>query len=229
MSSNLSAINPLSYMGVRPVKPAPVYFKTRAPTTDDLKNFIISTIWIDTDAQNAYMMVDNSAGVATWLNLGTGSSGIQTVTTPDANVVTPVSNNINIVNGAGIAVTGSGDDITITATATPFIITWSVITAATKTIVVNEGYFANKKAGVAFTLPATAAVGDVFYVSAIDAGGWTIGQSIGQSIRLGSSVTTTGGGGSLASTAIGDSVFVVCAVANTDFVAVSGCGNITVV
>lgn len=229
MSSQPNSVNPLAYIGVTPATPAPVTFQTRAPTSDDVKNFRLSTIWIDKDADTVYMLVDNSGGVATWNNLGGGAGDLSTLTMPDLTVITPVANNINFLDGAGIAITGTGDDVTIAATATPFKITWSVIATATKTIVVNEGYFANRGAGVTFTLPATAALGDIFYVSAIDAGGWTIGQSAGQSIRIGNQITTTGGGGSLASTAIGNTVCVVCSVANTGFNVISSMGNITVV
>lgn len=229
MSTQPNSVNPLSYIGSTPATPAPVTFQSRAPTTDDVKNFRISTIWIDKTADSAYMLVDNSGGTATWISLGAGSGQLSTLTMPDATVISPVANNINFVDGAGIAITGSGDDITVTATITPFLIAWSVITAATKTIVVNEGYFANRGAGVAFVLPATSAVGDVFYVSGIDAGGWSITQSAGQNIRIGNQISTTGGGGSLASTAIGDSVFCVCSVANTSWVVQSSMGNITIV
>jgi hypothetical protein len=229
VSSFLSAVNPLSYLGVRPVTPPPVTFQQRAPTTDDVKNFVLSTIWMDLASENAYMLVDNASGVGTWKILTGGSGSLDTITTPDAVVVTPVANNINFLNGAGISITGSGDNVTVAATAAPFIVPWSVIVAASKTIIVNEGYFANRGGGVAFTLPAAAAVGDVFYLSALHADGWSLGQSAGQSVQIGSFSTTVGGGGSLASNAIGNSIFAVCAVANLTWVVQSSMGNITVV
>ena len=199
------------------------------PTSSNYKNFRLGDEWLDTTASIWYKLADITGTTATWVSLGSGGAGsVNTFTTADLNVVTPVANNVDFANGAGISITGSGDTITITNTSTTGVV-WSVITAATKTIVVNEAYFANRGAGVTFTLPATAVVGDQFCISSISAGGWTIGQSAGQSIRLGSSLTTPGGGGSLASTAIGDSVCVVCAVANTDFIAINGTGNITIV
>jgi hypothetical protein len=228
MSTTLSSLNPLSYMGVKRLTPPNLTIQSDAPTISDIKNFDLGAMWIDTTAQNIYMLVNMDSGLATWQLLG-GASDLITITMPDSTVVEPSAGNINFLNGSGISVTGSGASITFTATASPFVVQWSVITTATKTIVVNEGYFANRGAGVAFTLPAVCSVGDVFYLSAIDAGGWSIVQNAGQDIRLGNQISTTGAGGSLSSTAIGDSIFCVCSVANTSFVVISSMGNITVV
>ena len=201
-----------------------------APSSNNYKNFREGDEWLDKSADVWYKLADITGTTATWTAVsGAGISGINTITTPDTTVVTPVANNVNLVNGTGIAVTGSGDDITITATATPFIVIWTVIAAATKQIVVNEGYFANRGVGVEFNLPTTSSVGDVFYLSAIDAGGWSLTQNALQNIRIGNQITTTGAGGSLASSAIGDSIFAVCSVANVSWVVQSSMGNITFV
>jgi hypothetical protein len=228
MSTTLSSLNPLSYMGVKRLTPPNLTVETDAPTTADIKNFDLGALWLDSTANNIYMLVNKDSGIATWQLLG-GASDLLSITMPDSTIIEPSANNINFLNGSGIAITGSGSSITFTATASPFMIQWSVITDPTKTIVVNEGYFANRGGGVTFTLPAVAAVGDVFYVSSILADGWTIAQNAGQNIRIGNQISTTGVGGSLSSTAIGDSIFCVCSVANTSFVAQSVIGNITVV
>ena len=200
-----------------------------APTSNNYKNFREGDEWLDTTNMDWYKLSDITGTTATWTIIGGASGDLQTITTPDTTVVVPTANNINFVNGVGIDITGSGSDITFAVTAPPTFVDWSVITAATKAMVVDEGYFANAGGGVTFTFPAVAALGDVFYISSINAGGWTLAQNAGQSVRIGSSITTTGVGGSLASTAIGDSIFIVCAVANTSFVVVSSMGNITVV
>jgi len=215
-------------MGVKRLTPPNLSIESDAPTTSDIKNFDLGAVWLDTTTENVYMLVNKDGGVATWQLLG-GQQDLISITTPDSTVVEPTDGNINFLNGSGITITGSGSDITFTATASPFILQWEVITDATKTIVVNEGYFANRGAGVTFTLPAVSALGDVFYLSAINAGGWILAQNAGQDVRMGNQITTTGAGGSLASTAIGDSLFCVCSVANTSFVVISSMGNITVV
>ena len=147
-----------------------------------------------------------------------------------AKVLTMASEQVGtatITAGTGISVTPGANTITIANTSTG--LTWTVITGATQALAVNNGYFANRGAGVTFTLPGTAAVGDVIEVSNMNAGGWIIAQNAGQSIKISSGDTTGGVGGSLASTANGDSVKMVCNVANTNFVCVSIVGNITVV
>lgn len=107
---------------------------------------------------------------------------------------------------------------------------WSVIAGAAQAMVAGNGYFANNAGTVTFTLPATAAVGDTFEVAGMNnATGWSIAQNAGQTIHIGTLDTTTGVGGSLASTATYDWIKIVCNVANTDFVAHAKQGNITVV
>jgi len=228
MSSNFSGVNPLSYVGVTPATPPPVTFQDRAPTSDDIQNFSLSTIWLDKEGEKAYMLVSKDVGVAIWLPLGGTLNGVQTLTTPDTNVVSPVNGNINFLNGSGMAITGSGDDVTFSTIAPPFMIQWNVITTPTATLVINEGFISNAGGGVTFSLPVTCAVGDVFFVNNVNAGGWTIAQNAGQSIRMGNMTTTVGVGGSLASTDIGDSIAFVCWDANTSFTCTSSMGNITV-
>lgn len=109
---------------------------------------------------------------------------------------------------------------------------WSVITGASQAMVKSNGYFSNRAgSAVAFTLPVSAAVGDTFEVANMGARatGWTIAYGTGQYIRFGNQ-TTTVTTGSLAATATGDAVRLVCSVANTEFVVTPGSqGNITLV
>lgn len=129
--------------------------------------------------------------------------------------------------GTGITITNGSGSITIASTGA---MTWTVVSGTTQTLAASNGYFSNNAGVVTFTLPVSASVGDVFRVAGLGAGGWAIAQNASQLIHLGSSVTTTGTGGSLASTNAFDAIEFVCAVANTTFVVVNGPqGNITVV
>ena len=111
-----------------------------------------------------------------------------------------------------------------------FTVTWTVVTGATQTIAVNNGYISNRAGLITYSLPATSAVGDVFEITNINTAlGWTITQAAGQSIRLGNASTTVGVGGSLSSLALGDSIRCVCVVANTTWVTLSVVGNVTIV
>lgn len=230
--------NPLRYTGPG-VNVVPIVVFKREPTTTDVKyrRGTLAIIGKDptsgTEGELWYLSEFNSSGEAQWLQLltGAGSPGVDSVTTDDgAPAVEPDGvGNVNIVGGTGIAVTGNGPGDTVTISSTIQEISWSVISTATKTIVNNEGYFANRVGGVAFTLPATSSVGDRFIINAKHAGGWTIAQNASQNIRLGNQVTTTGVGGSLASTGIGDSLEIVCSIANLEYNVISSIGNITVV
>lgn len=135
--------------------------------------------------------------------------------------ITSTDTSVTITNGANTI------DLSVAPSSS---FTWNVETGASVNMAVNNGYIANRSAAtLAALLPATAAVGDVVRVTGIDnATGWRITQNAGQTIHLGTSATTTGAAGYLESTAIRDSVELVCVIANTTWNALSVVGNITV-
>ncbi len=131
--------------------------------------------------------------------------------------------------GANISLTNGAGSISIAATGLAGF-SWTTVTGTSQLMVANNGYIANNGALVTLTLPATSAVGDEIDIIGKGAGGWLIAQQAGQSINLGSSTTTIGVGGSLASTNRRDSLYMICTVANTEWTVGSGpVGNITVV
>ena len=123
-----------------------------------------------------------------------------------------------LTEGAGIVITEGAGSITI---ASPSSTTWS-LKAAGATLAASEGFISTAGTAQSFPLPATASVGDVFELTQNGAGAVTITQAAGQSVRLGNVVTTAGTGGSLASSAQGDAVKLVCVTADTEFQAVAG-------
>ncbi len=106
---------------------------------------------------------------------------------------------------------------------------WVDVTGTTQSMSVNVGYIADNAGLVTITLPTTAAQGTVQRVAGNGAGGWLIAQNASQNIKIGNQTTTTGTGGSLASTNRYDQLELLCTVANTTWVAMGGWGNITVV
>jgi len=131
--------------------------------------------------------------------------------------------------GSGVSIVNASNSITISASGGG--LTWTVITIDQSAVVAN-GYICNKAGLLILTLPASAAIGDIIHVTGINtAAGWKIAQNASQRIHLGSSSTTAGVGGSLASTNIRDTVKLVCVVsgANTEYNVISSMGNITVV
>lgn len=155
-----------------------------------------------------------SLGVATNGQLVVGSTGADPVL-----ATLTAGSGISITNGAG----------TITLASVTGGMTWTTVAGTTQAIAANNGYIANNAGAVTLTLPATAVVGDTYIVEGLGAGGWVVAQNASQLIHLGSSVTTTGTGGSLASTNAFDSVVINCIVTNTTFTVRSVVGNITVV
>lgn len=105
---------------------------------------------------------------------------------------------------------------------------WTVV-VANQALAVNNGYFTNAGGVVSLSLPAAFGVGDTIKVSAHSAGGWTITQGAGQQIFDLAGSTTLGAGGSLSSTAQGDSIELVGVVANTTLRIVSSKGALAFV
>ncbi len=129
--------------------------------------------------------------------------------------------------GFGIGITSTSGSIVISNTLPQE--SWSDVTASSQTIVVGMSYTASNAGAVTFTLPSTAAFGTtVTIMTGSTAGGWVIAQNAGQVIQFGTVQTTSGTGGSLASTAAGDAVTLVCYVANTNWQLTSSMGNIIV-
>jgi len=129
--------------------------------------------------------------------------------------------------GVGISITNGSGSITIdTANGA---MDWTEVTVTGPTaMAVDNGYIANNAGVVGLTLPSTTAIGDIIKVNGKGAGGWSIAQNAGQTIHFLSQDTTTGVGGSLASTTAYDCVTLRCITANTDFVVEAAVGNITV-
>lgn len=130
--------------------------------------------------------------------------------------------------GSNITITNASNSITIASTAVG--LTWSVVTADAS-FTVNTGTIANKAGLLTMTLPASAAIGDIIELTGINTDlGWKIAQNANQQIFFGTTSTTVGATGSLASTKARDSVRLVCVVsgASTVYNVISSVGNITV-
>lgn len=129
--------------------------------------------------------------------------------------------------GSGISITNGAGSITISSPGT--ISTWNQRSSGTNpnAISVFNGYIAVGGSLVTFTLPTTAAVGDVFMVTGYGTD-FKIEQAAGQSVLFGSQTTTTGVAGYLQSTNSGDHLTILCIAANTTFKVIGSIGNITV-
>lgn len=193
-----------------------------------------------TISQILYSSATNSVtGLAT-ANRGvltTGTTGVPVITAlaTDGQVIigstagAPAAATLSA--GAGISITNGSNSISIAATgAAGGGLVWTDVSGASQTIVAGNGYLSDRAGAVAFSLPASGTIGDVFAIVGVQ-GSWTLAQAANQQIKYGSSATTVGATGSLASTNAGDSIQ--CVATNTSASTVwrvmSSIGNITVV
>lgn len=111
--------------------------------------------------------------------IGTGTAINATVTYDDKGLITAISN-------------GAAD-------LTPFqVLTTNAI------LQVNNGYFTNSVSQLVLTAPASFVLSDEIEIANVNSGGWIINLNAGQTIRVGSQITSAGG--TIASSAIGDTV-----------------------
>lgn len=92
-------------------------------------------------------------------------------------------------------------------------LSWNNLAATSVNAVVNNGYVIANAGLTTVTLPTTAAVGALVAIQGQGAAGWVLTAGAGQTIKIGSSTTSTAG--SLASTNQYDSIEIICIVANT--------------
>lgn len=187
----------------------------------------------------------NATGIAKYDGAGTFSATTTTLHSILLGAASNAINNLALTNGqlaigstgadpsaatltagTGVSITNGAGSITVSAVGGG--LTWSV-KGASGALVVNNGFICTTGAALSFSLPATSAVGDVVALSLDGSTSWTITQAANQQIRLGATQTTLGVGGSLASTSVGDTVTLVCSVANLRWNVVSSFGNITFV
>ncbi len=174
-----------------------------------------------TTTNHAVLVGAASNGVT---NLGIGTNGQVLVGSSAADPVFAT-----LTGTGGITFTTGAGTLAINATGGG--LTWSTVTVDAG-LTVNTGVVANKAGTLTMTLPASAALGDMIAITGINtATGWKIAQNANQQIFMGTSSTTVGITGSLASINIRDTVYIVCVVAGASTVwnVVSSMGNITIV
>lgn len=119
------------------------------------------------------------------------------------------------------AITYALYDITTSAIITqpPFI----SVTNPLFNMVAGNGYMANYSGLLcSLALPVVAPLGTVLYVTGGTSTGWTILQNAAQSIRIGNITSTAGVSGGWSSSLPGDSISLVCYVANFEWTNING-------
>lgn len=168
----------------------------------------------------------STSGSGHTVSIGLSTTGTNGQIPISATSGSPIWNTITAGNGISI-VNGSN---TITISASTGITFWNSVSGTTQAMLINQGYVPQNVSVTTLTLPAVAPFGSEVAVCGNGSGGWIIAQNAGQTIHFGVDNTTTGIGGSLASTNQYDAIRLLCTIANTDWVVELGPqGNITVV
>lgn len=155
---------------------------------------------------------------------------VQTLTGNSGGSVPPDgSGNISILGSGGVTVSGNAGTNTLTISFSGSGISWSTISSS-QTLVVNNGYICVSPGGsLSLALPATSSVGSIIEITLDGSTGFTVTQGAGQQIKLGNLSTTAGVSGSISSTQQGDSIVMVCSVANLKWNVISSMGNPTII
>lgn len=234
MTINAPSQNPLGYTGILVSNPPNQIRVDRAPTSTDI-NANIGDEWEDTSVtpSNFYKLANLYYNQATWVLLTAGtdllslSDNAGTVVYASSNFSTP-PNNIQFIDGTGITIVGDNASHTMTVSATGIGLNWNVISAS-QTLAVGNGYVCTGGTNLSLALPATSSLGNVIIITLDGSTSFSVTQSAGQQIRMGNLSTTAGVGGSLTSTAQGDSITMVCSVADLKWNILASVGNPTIV
>lgn len=209
---------------------------TRDPGTNDT-NYNITQQWQNTSTQGLFFLnsktSSNGVTTATWVNLSAGGS----LTLSDNTNVTVALSSGSASPPDNIQFTSTDGSISIVSNASNHSInlttgggvSWTSISAS-QTLANNAGYVCAGGGALSLALPAVAAFGSTIAIILNGSTSFTITQGAGQSVRIGANASTVGAGGSVASTATGNAVRLLCTTANTTWTAEVGVqGNLTVV
>lgn len=182
--------NPLAYQGVKAQNPPNLVLAQRAPNAQDISHDL-GSFWLNEATDTMYVLVDISAGAATWDALGGGGAGIDTI-----NGVAPAAGNFTLAGTANqITATNGASTVTFSL---PAAITTPGSLSATTTVTAGTGISAT-------TGDITAVAGDIVANAGnIDAP--TGSLSAGTTVTAGTGISATTGditavGGNIVSTA----------------------------
>lgn len=156
--------------------------------------------------------------------IGNGGGGSGTVTSlvgNDSIVVPPNgSGEINVVGSGGVTTSGDIPTNTLTISVSGSGLSWTD-QGTSFNASSNNGYFAT--ASLTATLPASPSQGDTIIISCDTALVVTVQANTGQTIRIGDLASSSAG--TISSTAIGDSVYLVFRNSNSEWFSISTEGS----
>lgn len=107
MSYRLSGINPLAYIGVEPLTPPAMIVQPRSPTSGDSKGYNLGSLWLvaappPTQNWELWLLVDLTAGIATWVQLYPDSAAGIIRLDADVGFAIPTLGIVNVLGGPNI-------------------------------------------------------------------------------------------------------------------------------
>lgn len=199
----------------------PVWSTSTYPLTNAVSTLLYASsanVMAALATANSAVLVTNSTGVPAYSGTMTNGQLIigSTGGTPTAATITA---------GTGITVTNGAHTITIAATQEG---NWVDQNSSTANLAAGTNYVCDNGASlITFTLPVSPTLGDTFKIVGNSAGGWKVAQNASQIQWVGSSASTTGTSGFIASTLASDCVTITYTFGNI-FQVYALQGNITV-
>ena len=97
--------------------PVRKWLDVRNPTSADYKSFHLFDLWVNQASQTAWIMVDRGASSGAWIQMASSGTGILTITGDVGGAVSADgANNINLLSGSNLTITGSPGTNTLTVT-----------------------------------------------------------------------------------------------------------------
>lgn len=137
-----------------------------------------------------------------------------------------LTGNVNITSSDNsVSISAGGSNVSLSVNQ------FQVVSGTSQALAQNQSYLCTNGSLTTLSLPTTCAQGSLIRVAGSGSGLFTITQSSGQSIVLGTATTTTGATGHMDVTASNNNscVTLLCTVANTAFMAFTSQGNFTLV
>lgn len=182
------------------------------PTTTTINQILFSSsanTITGITAGNSATLVSTSTGVPTWSSSMTNGQVIlgSTGATPVAGTITSTGGTVTVSTGAGtlnIEVAGGG-------------FSWVDATSATQALAVNTGYVTDRGAGVTYTLPASATLGQTIKIVG-KLGIAVITPNANQQILIGATSGSVGVTGTATANNVGDCLELICITAGASTV-----------
>ena len=143
--------NPLGYLGVRPISPPSVTYRTFDPTPQDWQNFNLGAFWVnytptidDPTAPKLWVLLSLANNQALWVLISGSGSGAMIGLTGDTGIALPTAGFIKIQGTANQIVThATSSPGNVNVAFTPSIIVLNNITAANGNVLAFGNVIAN--------------------------------------------------------------------------------------